>query len=343
MLATGGGAGGRLSETKVWDMKGRELASLAGPTWWVEGVAFAPDGRTLVGSGGTAGGPFQVNVSVWDLPTETSRRVLRGHTAGLTCGAFSPDGKLLATGSSDKTIKLWDVATGAEKATLTNHEDVIRCLAFSPDGMTLGSASTDRTVRLWDVALAKEKAVLLRSKLGATGVAFSADGKLIATSAGDDRNVNLPGEIHLWDAETLRERPNFEGVTHSALSVAFAPDGKRLASGSPGRPALKVWDVATGKLATAVQAATSVRHLAFSPDGKTLATGHGAGGQRGNGSVQLWDTATWKERAALQGHQQLCVTVAFDRSGRFVASASMDGTAKLWPVPPIKTTTAKRP
>jgi WD40 repeat protein len=183
--------------------------------------------------------------------------------------------------------------------------------------------------------------VLVRSKLGATGVAFSADGQLIATSAGDDRNVTLPGEIHLWEADTLRERPNFEGVAHSALSVAFSPDGKRLVSGSPGRPALKVWDVTTGKLVTAVQAAISVRHLAFAPDGKTLATGHGGGGQRGNGSVQLWDTATWKERAALQGHQGLCLTVAFDRSGRFVASASTDGTAKLWPVPPIKTTTAK--
>jgi WD40 repeat protein len=130
-------------------------------------------------------------------------------------------------------------------------------------------------------------------------------------------------------------------VTHSALSVAFSPDGNLLASGSPGRPALKVWDVATGKLVTRVQAATSVRHLAFSPDGKVLATGHGAGGQRGAGSIQLWDTATWTERAALVGHQVLCQSVAFDRDGRYVASASTDGTVKLWPVPPPKTATAK--
>jgi WD40 repeat protein len=114
--------------------------------------------------------------------------------------------------------------------------------------------------------------------------------------------------------------------------VAFSPDGRLLATGSPGATAARVWDVTTGRLVRAVAGSASVRHLAFSPDGKTLATAHGQGGARGNGSVQLWDTATWKEKAYLQGHSQLAVVVSFSPDGRLLATASFDGTAKLWPL-----------
>src|SRR3954454_9249851 len=76
---------------------------------------------------------------------------LQGHTEGVTSVAFSPDGKMLASGSNDETIKLWDVQAGKEHATLKGHTNEVTSVAFSPDGKTLASASLDGTVRLWDV------------------------------------------------------------------------------------------------------------------------------------------------------------------------------------------------
>ena len=65
--------------------------------------------------------------------------------------AYSPDNRLLAAGSADKTVRIWDLATGEESRTLIGHSDWVTDVSFSPDGRRLASSSYDGTVKIWDV------------------------------------------------------------------------------------------------------------------------------------------------------------------------------------------------
>jgi WD40 repeat protein len=264
------------------------------------------------------------NVSQTFSATIRLINTLTGHTGDVNSVAFSPDGRLLASGSNDDTIKLWDVASGSEVRTLTGHTDHVTSVAFSPDGRLLASGSNDDTIKLWDVASGSEVRTLSGHTSDVNSVAFSPDGRLLAS--GGCQGGYVDDRIQLWDVSSGQRLRLFQGHTDCVHSVAFSPDGRLLASGSADKT-IKLWDVTSGREVRTLSGHTSwVNSVAFSPDGRLLASGSL------DQTIRLWEVATGREVRTLTGHTYRVNSVAFSPDGRLLASGSDDKTIRLWDI-----------
>jgi len=243
--------------------------------------------------------------------------VQTSHSTAVMSVAFSPNGKLLASGGGDSMIKLWDMETGKSLRTLPGHIGWVVSVMFSPDGKQLASSSLDNTVKLWDVNTGGELGDLSGHSKFVKSVAFSPDGRLIASGSYDQT-------IKLWDAGTRRELRTLAGHSNGVEVVAFSPDGQLLASGS-GDMTVKLWNVETGReLGTLTGHSNGVTAIAFSPDGQLLASGSL------DTTVKLWNVETGREVRSLAGHSNLIWSIAFAPDGKLLASGSRDSTIKLW-------------
>lgn len=174
----------RDAQLKLWSLaSSAECALVAGSG----PVAFSPDGQRLASAGQFG---EWATVKIWDPATGQELFALRGHRDPVWSIAFSPDGRMVASASADKSVRLWDAASGRELATLRGHTGQVYTVAFAPDGETVASGSDDQTVRVWNLAMGREQ-ITLRGHTGrVTSVAFSPDGQWIA-SGSHDKTVRL--------------------------------------------------------------------------------------------------------------------------------------------------------
>jgi WD40 repeat protein len=187
--------GNAKSELKLWDAQtGKSLGKLKAHDSPITGLAFTPDGQTLV-TGSRDG-----MLKVWDWAQRQVRQELSAKVpTDISRLAIAPDGRTLAVGGLNGSVQLWELTTGTEKDRLQGHQDRVNAVAFSPGGQTLASSSDDRTVIVWDWTAGRPRATLKGHRGHVLILAFGANEHTLASSSAD-------GTVKLWDAVKGQER-----------------------------------------------------------------------------------------------------------------------------------------
>jgi WD40 repeat protein/serine/threonine protein kinase/tetratricopeptide (TPR) repeat protein len=300
---------------------------------------------------------------LWRL-CHRQRRFMVRHP-GVQCIAVSPDGKVLASGSSGSTVKVWDLASGQEE--VRSRRDAgglgISSMAFSPDSATLAAGVVDGTILLWDVPTMEARSPIRIHNHAIASLSYSPDGKVLAAGTDNGRM----GIVKFWDLTTGRERATLEAEGERVVAASFSPDARMFASFSPAIDGnkVKLWDLTSHPLRPTREWEAG-GPVAFLPDGKTLAaadwhvlnlldvaSGHTSQSialQTGltsltvspvgekiavgleNRALRVWEPATGRQSTF--PHVQRISCVAFTPDGEAVATAAGDRIT-LWQIDPM--------
>ncbi len=190
-------------------------------------IIFAPTGDRF------AGRRLDNAINVWNIKHNDKMTLLTGHSDYIQSLAFSPDGKLLLSGSRDKTNRLWDVEEGREIAMLPMNKPLTTtALAFSPNGNLIAGVTIGE-IRLWCAEKLTPLHIIPQPEDSQRlfTLAFSPCGRYIASGTWWQKGMEKMA-IRLWDVESGENMHTFWGHTTDVQSLTFSPDGTILASGS---------------------------------------------------------------------------------------------------------------
>jgi WD40 repeat protein len=251
------------------------------------------------------------------------RMTLRGHTDWIRCVAFSPDGKVLITGSKDRTARLWNTATGECTAILTGHSGEVLSAAFANGGKQVATAGSDGRIKIWDVSNGREQVTLSEVRPSSFfAIAFQPDSQILA-SGGEK------GSVSLWDISTGKIVAVLKGHNASIRSITITNDGKSLVSRSEDGVII-VWSIKEQiekrRIGNPENILFFVYRATLSPNGSIIARNNYSG------TVSLLDIATGANRLTLNANTPWPIySLAFSPDSRFMAaSVMMDKNVYFW-------------
>jgi WD40 repeat protein/serine/threonine protein kinase/tetratricopeptide (TPR) repeat protein len=282
-------------------------------------VAYSPDGRTIAtAAGGT--------VSLRDA--STGEPVGRGlaHSGNVLSMAFSRDGRLLATGTYEKSVQVWEVATGKPVGRPIPQPDMVNSVEFSGDGRWLLAATGFRdhrvpsSARVWDVATGKPVSPPLSHPETIRGGVFTPDGRF-AITGGYDRLIRY------WDCSTWQVTGEPISLPAQAMAMALSRDGLFLAVGCNSGEAF-VLDVPNRRLASPpMRHPAPLEAVRFHPDDGLLATGSA------DSMARLWDWSSGQQAGPPLVHQNSVNALDFSPDGRRLVTGAEDKFVRIWDLP----------
>ena len=335
------------------DQAGRKIGE---PAALVTSVAFSPDGKRVVYSGGNpnllSGSMGKGELRVYDVESGDSLLNLEGHEGPVLCAAYSPDGTRIVSGAWNGEIILWDAMTGKRLQGFKDEGHWIGAVRFDRTGRRILAAGGTPTLKpkymrgrakVWDVEQASVVLTLEEPEAWIFAVAYSPDETRIATGGGV-LFPNAPPQpakasIKVWDVSTGQGRVErvLEGHGDAVRSLSFSRDGRCLLSGSLDGT-VREWDVASGK-----EQREPLRH----PEGVCWAS-YGREDtwilsstmdrrifiSRDN-SIRIWARESGKQVAVLRGHTAGVPMFALSPDGNWVVSGSLDRTVRRWSAQPL--------
>jgi WD40 repeat protein len=289
-----------------------------GPVVPVSAVAFSPDGKTLAAAG------YQ-EVLLWDLSNaRLLKRIGVGQLTDSPHGlAFSKDGRLLAVAeglpNTWGAVRVFDKDSGQLSMSFQEPKEVLYALAFHPDGKLLAAGGADATVYVWSMDEKKLVASLKEQGEWVQGVSWSANGKFLAAASADKT-------AQVWEVPSWKPLSKMQ-QTESVYAAAFSPDGElvALAVGGPEDRAVRIRRRDNAQEVRVMDLAASLPlDAVWCPKPNRIYV------PASDKSIKVFDGGNFNLVANLTGHADWVYRVALSPDGTKLASASADGSVKLW-------------
>ena len=282
----------------------------------VNGVAFAPDGRTIISVSRDA------TFKIWNAASGSLQKSIPLDNRLVTSLAVS--GRRAVTGHGDGTAVLYDLDRGERVAQFKRNDADIWAVAFLGNQDRFATASHDYITTVWETKNTTAPQFALEGhESAAQAVAYSEHGPWIATGSADMT-------VRLYDVDTHDLQRVYKGAKDFVTSLAFSPDGKSLAVASLDG-SIRIYSTTSSRLQKQLTGHKSrIGALAFSPDGNILASA------ADEGIVRLWDARRGRTMRSLGGHAGGAKSVSFSPDGTKLASSGADGMIRLWSVPSVK-------